>query len=261
MDNFVDKRDFALLEQDKCPYFILRRLLDGEYEWVLSDHARIIVCKSGDGYPIWIWTIENASLGVIEWAYRIIAEHDLFRWHRLNVKYPLVEYFKEHSAANGRKIYVHANLLAYECQTLIAPEERAEGALYRCDTEDIDALASMMKGFREERRDRKRNIRSEAENAIAAGNVFFWKDKRGRAVSCCKYTVAAGMACLSLVYTKPEFRRQHYAQTLAYEVSKLATEAGYIPMLYADADYDPANACYEKLGYTIRGKVYTIAEF
>jgi len=35
-------------------------------------------------------------------------------------------------------------------------------------------------------------------------------------------------------------------------------EAGCIPMLYTDADYAASNACYEKIGYVLRGKLCTI---
>ena len=45
---------------------------------------------------------------------------------------------------------------------------------------------------------------------------------------------------------------------MVYEVTKLVKEAGYIPMLYTDADYPASNACYEKIGYILRGKLCTI---
>lgn len=42
------------------------------------------------------------------------------------------------------------------------------------------------------------------------------------------------------------------------QVSKMAKDAGYMPMLYTDADYAASNACYEKIGYVLRGKLCTI---
>jgi predicted GNAT family acetyltransferase len=35
-------------------------------------------------------------------------------------------------------------------------------------------------------------------------------------------------------------------------------EAGYVPMLYTDTDYVASNACYEKIGYVLCGKLCTI---
>ena len=45
---------------------------------------------------------------------------------------------------------------------------------------------------------------------------------------------------------------------LVYQVTKVAQDAGYTPMLYTNADYVASNACYEKIGYVLRGKLCTI---
>ena len=66
------------------------------------------------------------------------------------------------------------------------------------------------------------------------------------------------MSSINLVFTRPEFRRKHYAENLVYQVTKLAMDSGYVPMLYSDADYTASNACYEKIGYVLRGKLCTI---
>ena len=60
------------------------------------------------------------------------------------------------------------------------------------------------------------------------------------------------------MYTHEEYRRRHYAENLVYQVSQMAKDAGYMPMLYTDADYAASNACYEKIGYVLRGKLCTI---
>ena len=54
---------------------------------------------------------------------------------------------------------------------------------------------------------------------------------------------------------RPEFRRKHYAENLVYRVTKPAIDAGYVPMIYTDAEYTASNACYEKIGYVLRGKL------
>jgi len=41
-------------------------------------------------------------------------------------------------------------------------------------------------------------------------------------------------------------------------VTKMAEDEGSLPMLYTDADYIASNACYEKIGYILRGKLCTI---
>jgi len=103
------------------------------------------------------------------------------------------------------------------------------------------------------------SYRMDAEASINAGNVFFlWENKRGNNVACCKFAADGNMASIHLVFTRPEFRRRHYAENLVYQVTKFAISAGYVPMLYTDADYTASNACYEKIGYVLRGKLCTI---
>ena len=100
--------------------------------------------------------------------------------------------------------------------------------------------------------------RAYAEESIADGKTFFWKNGEGTNVACCKYRTNGDMASIGLVYTRPEHRRNHYASNLVYRVTTVAKEEGFIPMLYTDADYAPSNACYEKIGYTLRGKLCTV---
>ena len=88
--------------------------------------------------------------------------------------------------------------------------------------------------------------------------MYLWKDEKGRSVASCKYAPAGDMASINLVFTRPEYRRKHYAENLVYQVTMKVKEAGYVPMLYTDADYTASNACYEKIGYVLRGKLCTI---
>ena len=66
------------------------------------------------------------------------------------------------------------------------------------------------------------------------------------------------LASISFVYTKKEYRRMHYANNLVYEITKMVKDMGYIPMLYTNADYIASNACYEKIGYVLKGKLCNI---
>ena len=50
----------------------------------------------------------------------------------------------------------------------------------------------------------------------------------------------------------------NYAENLVYQVTMIAGNAGFMPMLYTDADYVASNACYERIGYELRGKLCTI---
>jgi predicted GNAT family acetyltransferase len=45
---------------------------------------------------------------------------------------------------------------------------------------------------------------------------------------------------------------------MVYQVTQILKEKGFNPTLYTDADYVASNACYEKIGYVLRGKLCTI---
>lgn len=137
----------------------------------------------------------------------------------------------------------------------------ADGSIYRCSSEDLDEVVDFIDLFHKEigidQKDRD-GYRMDAEAFIDTGNMFLWKDEQGNNVASCKFAANGDMASINLVFTRPEFRRKHYAENLVYQVTKLAMDAGYIPMLYTDADYIASNACYEKIGYVLRGKLCTI---
>ena len=98
-----------------------------------------------------------------------------------------------------------------------------------------------------------------AQEHIGKNEFFFWKDAAGRTVACCSYRINQKLASLASVFTLPERRRKYYAQHLVYEVTKLVSDMGYMPMLYTDANYIASNACYEKIGYILRGKLCTVS--
>ena len=133
--------------------------------------------------------------------------------------------------------------------------------LHRCGIEDLDELVDFIDLFQIEtgidKNDRD-SYRRDAEAFIRAGNTFFWKNEQGDHVASCKYATDGTMAAINLVFTRSEFRRKHYAENLVYQVTKLAMDVGYVPMLYTDADYTASNACYKKIGYVLRGKLCTI---
>ena len=54
MDSFVNEKDFELLEQDRCTFQVLDRVLRKECELIRTDHEHLILCHSGPTYPVWI---------------------------------------------------------------------------------------------------------------------------------------------------------------------------------------------------------------
>lgn len=262
MDSFVDERDYKLLEGDKYTFSVLSRIISGENSLLLSDHERMIVCFTGQPFPVWIWTPDDATDEEMEKAYLLAKDKGFLDGdHRFNIKYELAEYFINRAKADGLTLKITTNLFAYDCLSPIEPTSVTDGHIHKCTEEDLDALVEFFSLFRDAvgiDKESREAYRAQAQEAIKAGMIYLWQDSEGRFVSSCNWHPANDMASIGLVYTRNECRRRHYAEHLVYQVTLIAKEAGYIPMLYTDADYVASNACYEKIGYVLRGKLCTI---
>ena len=87
MDNNVDERDYKLLEKDTYSFFVLRRIIGSECSLLLTDHERLIICFTGEPYPVWIWTPNNVLDKEYENAYQIVKENGLLDGkHTFNVR-------------------------------------------------------------------------------------------------------------------------------------------------------------------------------
>lgn len=262
MDNFVDNRDFEILEKDRYTFFVLRRILSEECKFLLTDHRRLIICFSRDPFPVWVWIPDDADDDEKENAYRLVTEkfpHG--KGFRFNMKYGLADHFIKKAAEEGTSLGILTNMLAYDCLEPVKPSAVADGNLHRCTAEDLDTLVEIIDSFQREVGVDAGNTdtyRSDAMAFIGSGKMFFWKDECGNCVASCKYSPNGDLASINLVYTRPEFRRKHYAENLVYRVTELAKQDGLIPMLYTDADYLASNACYAKIGYVLRGRLCTI---
>lgn len=262
MDHFVDERDYKLLESDRYTFSVLRLIVGGACRLLLSDHRSAILCYSTPPYPVWLWTPDGAGEDEKEKAYALLLENGFLDGeHKLNVKYDLADYLIARAAKEGKTLRVYRNMFAYDCPAPVEPKEKADGTIRRCTEEDLEELVAFRLMFQSdtgvEHLDRDR-ARQSAEKAVRSGNIFFWTAASGENVSSCKYVPNGDLATVGFVFTRPGHRRKHYAENLVYQVTVTAKNAGFLPMLYTNADYAPSNACYEKIGYLLRGKLCTL---
>ncbi len=261
MDSFVNEKDFQLLAQDPYTFSVLDRILRGNCDLVRADHRSLIMCHSEKPYPIWMWTPDGCPDDVREKAWELAAELRPFAsGYRYNIKHELAEYFMKRARQEGVDIGISMELFAYDCPDPVRPECPADGELYCCTPEDMEAVISMMGCFHDdigEKPATENRIREKAQMFIDDHAFFFWKNAEGDAVACCSYRCNQGLACIGSVYTRLECRRKHYAQNMVYEVTEKIRALGYTPMLYTDAGYAASNACYEKIGYVLRGRLCT----
>ena len=262
MDSFVDERDYKILEKDKYTFFMLSRIIGGECELLFTDHESLIICFTSNPHPIWIWTSDDVTKEEKEKAYGLIKEKGLFfERHAFNLKYDLADYFIRRASEEAMTLSIKTNMFAYDCPNPLEPHVHADGKLHRCAVEDIDELVEFMDLFHREAGVDQADFetyRHMGEEAIRNGNHFFWRNAEARNVSICNFRPNGGLAGVGLVYTREEYRRKHYAENLVYQVTQMVKNAGYMPMLYTNADYAASNACYEKIGYVLKGKLCTI---
>ena len=262
MDSFVNEKDYTLLAGDRYTFAVLDRILRGSCEMVRSDHENVILCHSAARYPVWIWTPDGCAETVRESAWNLAAEcRPVSDGYHFNMKYELADYFIRRAAEEGQDLGIFMQLFAYDCPDPITPEHIPDGRIHCCTEQDAGVAADMLPLFYKEIGDKMPSRETCLEKVmeyIENNAFFFWKNAEGENVACCSYKCNQGLASLGSVFTRPEYRRNHYAQQLVYEVTKRVQEMGYIPMLYTDADYPASNACYEKIGYQLRGKLCTI---
>lgn len=262
MDSQVDKRDLELLENDKYTFAVLSRILNDSCRLILTDHERLIICHSVNPFPVWIWTPDDVSPEEKERAWEAVSRAcPMADGYRYNLKYDLAEYFLSKAKEQGVDAAITMNMFAYDCPKPLAPENTAVGHIHLCTWDDLEEMAEIIKLFHEEigiDQSDEEGYLNRAKAHIENRNLFFWKDGLNRTVACCSYTPNGDVASIGNVYTFPAHRRKHYAENLVYQVTKIVESAGAMPMLYTDADYTASNACYEKIGYVLRGKLCTI---
>lgn len=274
MDHYVDERDYRLLENDKYTFCVLRSIMGGECSVLLTDHERIIICHSNQPFPVWIWTPDNATEQEMENVWQMITEKFPFEEdYTFNMKYELAEFFikkanvsvfnNQNTGKEKKKLTIKINMFAYDCLNPIRPEGNVDGKVHQCTLDDIEEIAEISELFQTEtgidHQSYEQNC-ANAEQFVNSKHIFFWEDGNGNHVASCTYRPDANgkMASISLVYTREDARRKHYAENLVYNITQKVKDEGYVPMLYTNADYAASNACYEKIGYELRGKLCTV---
>ncbi len=262
MDTQIDERALKLLESDKYTFAVLSRILKGTCRLTMTDHSRLIICHSAHPYPVWIWVPDDTSLEEKERAWDTVMQAcPITDGYRYILKYELADFFIFKAKEQGMNMEITTNMFAYDCPNPLAPEKEAVGHIHLWTWDDLEEAAELIKMFHEETgvgRSDDNGYLNMAKNHIEGSHLFFWKDNFNQTVACCSYAPSGDLATVGSVYTFPAYRRKHYAQNLVYQVTKMVEGTGAMPMLYTDADYMASNACYEKIGYVLRGKLCTI---
>ena len=262
MDTYLNESDFALLEKDKYSFAVLDRILSKECVFVRTDHRDLIVCHSDRSHPLWIWTSDGCPEEVKEKAWQIVSEERFFEdGFRINLKYELADYLTRRAKENGTQVKTHLQMMAYDCPVVIEPEKKADGGIFPITPDTVEELMPLYEGFRKEENEPEQTHDESVAHVLDQLDIrpfFVWKNAEGVVVACCNYRLNQGLGSIGFVYTRPEYRRRHYAQNMVYQTAKKLSDMGYMPMLYTDENYPASNACYQKIGFTLRGRICTI---
>ncbi|MCR5727024.1 MAG: hypothetical protein K6G24_06110 [Lachnospiraceae bacterium] len=191
VDSFVDERDYELLKSDRYTFFVMKRVMGEDTTLLLSDHERVIICFTGNPFPVWIWTPDDVTEEEMERTYQLAKENEMLSGeYRFNLKYTLAEYFIKRAAEEGSRFSVSMNMYAYDCPDPIEPKIKAEGRIHCCDINDLEEVVEFLEIFHNNVGIDKKDVqsyRTDAESFIGSGNMYFWKDDQGNNVASCRY--------------------------------------------------------------------------
>ncbi|MDF2540454.1 MAG: family acetyltransferase [Herbinix sp.] len=248
-----------LLVNDKLTFSVLGSILGNSCKKIITNHKDFILCYSCSPYPVWIWTPDNASSIVYDTIYKIInCEFPKDDRYKFNMKYECAQYLINQDLSN--EWYITTNMLTYDCPIPIAPTKQVEGSLCVAAMEDYDAVKEFVRGVFEATSTTLSNEECEitTKQRIKTGNLYLWKDGRGKVVAMCYLDLGLELGKVTLVYTDPTERRKGYAARMIYEVSSMMIKKGLLPILYTDGDYKASNECYKGVGYIERGCLCTV---
>ena len=198
MDNFVDERDYELLNKDMHTFSVMIRIIGLDCKIRLTDHKDIILCFSSQPFPVWIWTEDDATEDVKEKAYLTAKENSLLDGeHNFNMKYSLADYFIKRAEKDGLSLSIKTNMFAYECPVSIPPKTETDGKIHQCTMDDIDVLVDfyeMMHNTIGIDKESREQYRIKAEEYLKNGTVYFWENAEGEFVTSCNWRPVQNMA-------------------------------------------------------------------
>ncbi|MBQ8996036.1 MAG: GNAT family N-acetyltransferase [Oscillospiraceae bacterium] len=251
----------ALLEKDFAAFNLLARILRSPLDTILTDDESFILTFSSPVYPVWVWTKDDLPDDTAEEIWNILkTRYPLTEGYHYNTKHSFASKLQKFGEREGIRIDSGFHLLAYECENVVFPSFPIEGSFYRCTEGDIDLLADWFTDFHNEL---QMDIASrdaylaEIRERIQNGAFFFWKVD-GKPVSFCSYAVSEGFCSVSHVFTSKLHRRHHYAEILVAKATEEILSKGYRALLYTDAGYPASNACYQKIGYQLKGSLVSV---
>jgi len=255
----------ALLEGDRYAFAVMGNILSGDFgpvSRIVTDGARLILCYTCPPFPGWIWLPEDADEAEMARAWALIQrELPMEEGYRVNMRPALAAYIL--SRPEGAELRMDMQLDAYSCERVLSPEKVAAGDYFAVGMEALDGASDWLYAMKQETGLDPMPLegcREEMQGFIARKRLFVWKKPDGEAVAMCAVTQNGELGYIGHVYTPEAHRRQGYAISLVYHVTRAMLAQGMQPALCVVSTNRAAAACYEQLGYRIRGSFCTVGK-
>lgn len=250
----------SLMEGDSITYSVLIKILQGTCTDIFTDHEKSVVCYSCPPWPVWVWCRDLSlvkEIGAclkenfpVEQGYNIILSYELLEQLRQGD-----DYFRR----AGNKM----GLLSYRLDHINPIEYPCEGDMDLVREEEVSSLIGVWQAMHMEMEGRQftpEHCEETIRRMVREKNLFAWRLEDGTIAALTGKGDQAPYSKITSVYTLPRHRRKGYAINLVHGVTKTILDDGLIPILYTDAGYEASNACYQKIGYKLVGRLTSICK-
>ena len=251
------------LTENAITYTALISMLKETCAHIFTDHENVVVCHSRQPIPVWVWCRDaEREADVAEIARCMKEELSMEQGYTHILSYELLEKLQEKDEY-FRNVGAKAGLLSYRLDQINAIQYPCEGSMSLVREEEIPAVTDMWHdmAFEMEGYDLSRERCEDRVRSFVDRKAFFaWRRENGEIVALTARGDQDGYSKITAVYTLPEYRRKGYAINLVHGVTETILADGLIPILYTDADYEASNACYQKIGYRLVGRLISICK-
>lgn len=251
----------SLMGADPVTFSVLIKILQGPCAHVFTDHKNAVVCHSASPWPVWVWCRDAGDRETVAQIAACLKEYfPVERGFDCILSYDLLEKLKE-TDAYFQGVKQGMGLLSYRLDRIQEVSHPCEGSVSFVREEEISSLVSVWQDMHMEMEGRaftpercERSIRRMVEEKV----LFAWRSDDGEILALTGRGDQDGFSKITTVYTLPQYRRKGYAMNLVHAVTETILADGLIPILYTDADYAASNACYQKIGYRLVGRLTSI---
>lgn len=233
--------------KDKYKFHLFYKMT-GEDSLFLGDNMTFCLGRGKEGLPTWVWTEDNLSLEKVKEVEELLKLYYLeSEENKFTCKKELYNYLK--TDLEGLTDYFEMGFLQCEKLNHI---NLSTGHLDKPNYGDKTTLARFWQDNQKEMEGEDLSFAEALETAnyfLDDDKFYVWRNSEGKAVSMGCYTVTANQAKVSHVFTEKSERGHGYCTSLVYSLTKKILEAGLVPLLYTNHNYEASNRAYKKVGY------------